>query len=318
MIVSRHSFRPAGIPADGAIALAVGNFDGVHLGHRALLARVLECEGAVPACMTFEPHPRAVLRPEAPNNRLCGPADKLRLLAEVGIAAVFLPRFSAAFAQTSAEGFAEILLDKIGATRIVVGENFRFGKGREGDCETLARAANKRGAELVAVSLAAAADGAAISSGRIRGALAAGDFQTAAALLGREWEMRGKVIRGIGYGRELGFPTANLRLSFSPPARGIFAASAFVAGEEVARPAAVSVGVNPSVSSARVLKAEAHLPNFNGDLYGRVLTLRPFLKLRDEEKFASETALRAAMANDIARTMELWGARKEGGRRGSE
>ena len=316
MIVSRHSFRPAGVSAKGAIALAVGNFDGVHLGHRALLSRVLERPGAVPACMTFEPHPRAVLRPAAPNNRLCGAADKLRLLAEAGIAAVFLPRFNASFAQTSAEEFAKILLDEIGAKRIVVGENFQFGKGREGNCETLAQAASRRGAEFVSVSLAATADGAAISSGRIRGALSAGDFAAAAALLGREWEMRGKVIRGIGYGRELGFPTANIRLSFSPPARGIFAASALASGEEVARPAAVSVGVNPSVSRARVLKVEAHLPNFDGDLYGRVLTLRPFLKLRDEEKYADAKALREAMANDIARTTELWEGR--GGREGWE
>ena len=306
MIVLRHAFCRAEVSSGRGIALAVGNFDGVHLGHRALLARVLECDSLLPACMTFEPHPRAVLRPDAPNSRICGPADKLRILAGLGVAAVFMPRFSAAFAQTSADEFAGILLDKIGAKKIVVGENFKFGKGRRGDCDLLVRAARKRGAECVPVPLAQTPDGAPVSSGRIREVLSVGDFQAAAKLLGGAWTLRGRIIHGMGYGRRLGFPTANLHLRFSPPARGIFAASAMLDGESTPRPAAVSAGVNPSVSDAGALKVEAHLPGFSGDLYGRVLTLRPLAKLRDEKKFPDGESLRAAMAEDVARALEIW------------
>ena len=306
MIVLRRSFRVGDALGGRGIALAVGNFDGAHVGHRALLARIMERESLAPACMTFEPHPRTVLRPEIPNHRVCGPADKLRLLSRLGVAAVFLPRFTRAFARTSAEEFADILLRQIGAKRIVVGENFQFGKERRGNCALLADAAKSFGAEVIAVPLLKTAEGEPISSGRIRDALATGDFAAAEKMLGRAWTLRGRVAHGFGYGRQLGFPTANLHLSFRPPARGIFAAAARVEGENRARPAAVSVGVNPSVSNTKTLKAEAHLPGFDGRLYGRVLTLRPLVKLRDEEKYDSAGELQNAMAGDVSRTMEIW------------
>ena len=290
------------------VALAVGNFDGVHLGHRKLLEQVLNDDSRAPACMTFEPHPRAVLRPDAPSNRICGPADKLRLLAQAGIAAVFLPRFNRAFAQTSADDFADLLFGEIGAKRVVVGENFQFGKGRQGGCELLAEAARACGAEFIPVPLAASADGIPFSSGRVRDALADGDFAQARRLLGREWTMRGRVIRGAGFGRRLGCPTANLRLSFVPPVRGIFAAEAVIAGENRPRPAAVSAGVNPSVSQDNNLKIEAHLPGFSGELYGKILTLRPLAKLRDEAKFGGMAELQKAMADDVARAVGVWKA----------
>ena len=262
--------------------------------------------------MTFEPHPRAFFRPDAPGDRICGAADKLRLLKESGVSSTFVVRFNRSLAGTSAGDFASALLDGLGVRRIAVGENFRFGKNRLGDCDLLRSECDKRGAEFVSLPLAKL-NGVAVSSGRVRDALLRGDFAAAAELLGRAWTMRGRVVRGAGYGRRLGFPTANLFLPFSPPVRGVFAAWACIgdAGGDEAQssgewiPAAVSVGVNPSVAGCGGLKTEAHLPGFAGDLYGRRLTLRPVARLRDEAKYESEAALREAIAGDVSAALGM-------------
>ena len=293
----QRDWRP--LPSTRPWALAVGNFDGVHCGHQALFARLAEGSLA-PACLTFEPHPQAVLAPPA-GSRIGGAADKLRWLREAGLQAVVMLRFTRNLAAMSARDFADGLFTELGAQRVVVGADFRFGKGREGDVMLLRECAARLGGEVEVLELQQAA-GAVISSRRIRALLAESRFEEAEALLGRPWELRGRVVHGQGYGRKLGFPTANLRLRFTPPPRGIFAAMVRREATGEVYPAALSIGTNPSVTEAQELKVEAHLLDFDDDLYGQVLSVRPLIKLHEERRYADEAALRAGIAGDVEET----------------
>lgn len=280
-------------------ALAVGNFDGVHCGHQALFAR-LNVASFSPACLTFEPHPQAVLAPPA-GDRIGGAADKLRRLRGAGLQAVVMLRFTRDLAAMPARDFADRLFTDLGVHRVVVGADFRFGKGREGDVMLLRECAARHGGEVEIFELQQAA-GAAISSRRIRGLLAESRFEEAESLLGRPWELRGRVVHGQGYGRKLGFPTANLRLLFTPPPRGIFAAMVRREATGEVYSAALSIGTNPSVTEAQQLKVEAHLLDFDDDLYGEVLSVRPVLKLHEERRYPDEAALKAGIAADVEET----------------
>ena len=296
-------FRDILCKSESPLSLCIGNFDGVHLGHRLLADKILRRaadDNLQSAALSFEPHPLSVLT-QKPIRRIGGASDKMYDLSDINI--LYLLRFTKAFAAQSAEDFAELVFSRLRARYVVVGENFRFGSGRRGDISLLRRQGAKVGAEVEGAPLLVSGGGA-ISSGRIRECLRRGDFAAAAELLGRPWVLRGRVIRGRGLGRTLGYPTANLNVHFAPVCEGIFIAAAMLDGETL--PAALSIGGNPTVGGGGDLRVEAFLPDFAGDLYGRRLTIRPLHKLRDEEKFADLAALRAAMDSDVARLREWW------------
>ena len=286
------------------MALAAGNFDGCHLGHRALLAQTrklaadnnLRC-----AVLTFEPHPLTVLRPQTEVRRLGGARDKITQLASCGAEVLYLARFTKATASTSARDFATMLFAELNAKQVIVGDNFRFGKGRAGDIKMLRDIASQHNAQTQTATLLQQ-NGEAISSGRIRAAIENGNFNEAEKLLGRRWLLSGRVVRGKGFGAALGFPTANLHLGFTPPCRGIFAAWAEVGGEQ--KMAAVSIGSNPTTRTDGAITTEAHLPGFEGDIYGARLTLSLHRKLREEQNYPDTATLRAAITNDIRKVRE--------------
>ncbi|MGI9306363.1 MAG: riboflavin biosynthesis protein RibF, partial [Gammaproteobacteria bacterium] len=285
------------------LALIIGNFDGMHRGHRALadlICRRAAESGLESGALSFAPHPLAVLR-GLPVRQIGGMREKIQHISIVNI--LFLLRFTKEFSRQSSAEFSAMIFDRLHVRHLAVGENFRFGRGREGDAELLQREGKRRGAAVEAVSLQAD-NGAPISSGRIRESLRRGDFGEAAALLGRPWTLSGRVVRGAGRGREIGFPTANLRLRFMPVCEGIFAAAARVDGAIF--PAAVSIGKNPTIGAPQCLQTEAHIIGFRGDLYGRRLTLRPLRKLREEEKFTGMRELQSAIAADVAQTEKWW------------
>jgi riboflavin kinase/FMN adenylyltransferase len=306
----------------GASAVAIGNFDGVHLGHQALLRRAGELAAAGPvalpgrrgsspspvvtAVVSFEPLPRAFFSPQAAPVRLTGPAEKLRRLREHGVELAWLLRFNAALAGLSAREFVErILVRGLGARAVVIGEDFRFGRGREGDLGTM-RALGEEHGFVVSPVAAVTVEGRRISSTAIREALARGDLERAAALLGRPFSMSGHVVRGRQLGRDLGYPTANLRpFGGAAPVDGIFAVRARVlagadadgAGHGPWRDGVASVGVRPAAGGGEPL-VEVHLFDFDGDLYGRRLEARFLERLRGEADFPDLDALVVQMNND--------------------
>ncbi|MGU9951714.1 MAG: riboflavin biosynthesis protein RibF [Gammaproteobacteria bacterium WSBS_2016_MAG_OTU1] len=283
------------------LALTIGNFDGVHRGHQTLVRMV--CEQARQnqwdsAVMTFEPHPLAVLS-GSPVRRLGGIREKILQLNDINV--LYLLRFSKERAALSGEDFTALLFDDLSVRYLVVGENFRFGRGRQGDINLLRKEGKLRQAEVVGASLQMEA-GEPISSGRIRQCLQNGDFAAAAVLLGRPWQIGGRVVSGRGLGKKLGFATANISLSFNPVCEGIFVAAAAV-GDKT-QLAAVSIGKNPTVSTGQLLQVEAHLIDFEGDLYGQRLSLQLLHKLRDECKYDNLTDLRAAIETDVLQAKE--------------
>ena len=208
-------FCPSSNPTP--LVLALGNFDGGHLGHQALLQRLAIPKDLQRAVMTFEPHPLSVLRPNVNITRLYGVREKFIQLGKYA-EIIYTPRFTAALAATTAEDFAELLFDRLQARHIIIGENFRFGKKRRGDAKMLRQLSKAHNATVEATPLFAVNDEP-VSSGRIRQHLQADDFTAATAMLGRPWTICGKVQKGRGLGRQLGVPTANVRISFTPPCR---------------------------------------------------------------------------------------------------
>jgi riboflavin kinase/FMN adenylyltransferase len=291
----------------GAV-VALGNFDGFHLGHQAVAGRAVQraAHERRPAIVaTFDPHPVRFFRPDAPPFRLTSLDQRAELFAHAGADAMLVFRFDAALAATSAEDFvADILGRRIGATAVVTGEDFTFGKGRAGNAAVLAElgAAHGIAAEAVApVDLG----GLRISSGRIREALEAGDPGTATRLLTRPFAVRGTVIAGDKRGRELGWPTANLALGdYQRPAYGIYAVRVMLEdGSE--HDGVASLGVRPMFEPPREL-LEAHLFGFDGDLYGRTIEVALHHYLRPEARFDSLEALQAQMARDAADARALF------------
>ena len=304
--------------------LAVGALDGLHRGHQALLARVRERAAALslpPLAISFEPLPRAYFS-LTPLPRLGSVRDKIEGLAHAGMQRLLLLRFNAALVALPAEDFVRrVLLARAGAREVWVGEDFRFGHRRGGDLALLQR----MGAELGFAAHALEThlhDGARISSSAIRAALTADDFAAAAVLLGHPFCIGGRVVRGQQLGRSLGYPTANIRLGRRvSPIQGIFAVRVHGAaaslpggrsGTSCARdtgaslPGVASLGLRPTVGGHEPL-LEAHLFDFNGDLYGRHLAVEFVRKLRDEEKFASLDDLTRQMHRDAAAARALLG-----------
>jgi riboflavin kinase/FMN adenylyltransferase len=289
---------------------AIGNFDGVHPGHRAVIeaaAEIAARQGAPLSVVTFEPHPRRFFKPDAPPFRLASLRRKLELLAQCGVAHVFALRFNAALAACDADAFVdEILLAKLDLAAIVSGWDFAFGRGRGGTAATLGARMGQAGRSAHIVAAATADDAAIYSSTAVRAALAAGDPQRAARLLGRPYTIDGHVRGGAQRGRTIGFPTANLGLgAHVPPAFGVYAVriEGAVPGQNLAGVA--NLGVRPTVGGGLAPQLEAHLFDFSGDLYGRRLRVAFEAFLRPERKFADFAALKAQIAIDAAAARQI-------------
>ncbi|HEX8310765.1 MAG TPA: bifunctional riboflavin kinase/FAD synthetase [Chthoniobacteraceae bacterium] len=287
----------------GPVVLAIGVFDGVHLGHRAVIARALRDAKAIngtAVVVTFDPHPIRVLRPESAPRLLTSTQHKLQLIEGLGVEHLLIIQFDHEFAATAPEQF---IRDLAGAARplheICVGHQWSFGKGRAGNLELIDRLGNELGFEEVGVP-AVEIDGEIVSSTLIRRAVEAGDLDHAARLLGREFTILGTVVRGDQLGRTIGFPTANLSAHNEQfPPNGVYAVEVRRAEERLT--GVVNIGVRPTIANAsgeRVL--EVHLFDFNGDLYGQDLELTFRRFLRSEMKFSSLDELRAQIARDVA------------------
>ena len=270
--------------------VAVGTFDGVHLGHREVI------RGA-DTVLTFDPHPTAVIRPGAAPRLLTDAARKAQLVASLGAKELVVIPFDAAFAARSAQEFVdEVLVGTLAATHVSVGENFRFGHKAQGDADLLR--ADERFATRVVQLLEI--DGEVVSSSHIRGLLLGGAIEYAGQLLGDPFTLAGDVVHGDERGRELGYPTANLVPDprFVTPAHGVYAARATTSTGEIL-PAAVSIGVRPTFVTGRGELIEAYLLDFAGDLYDTRLELAFLKRLRGEKRFASVDALIEQMARDV-------------------
>ena len=287
--------------------LALGNFDGFHLGHQAVVSRAVargHHERRPVIVATFDPHPVRHFKPDLPPFRLTSLDQRLSLFAHAGADAMLVFRFDAGLASTTAEDFvAQLLGERIGAAGVVTGDDFTFGKGRGGSVEVLKEVGARVGivAEAVAPVLL---DGERISSGRIREALAAGDPGAATHLLSRPFAVEGVVERGDGRGRDLGYPTANLTLGdYQRPAYGIYAAHVRL-DDEREFPAVASLGIRPTFEPPVEL-LEAHLFDFDEDLYGRTIEVALHSYIRPEVKFEDLAALAARMREDEAEARKL-------------
>jgi riboflavin kinase / FMN adenylyltransferase len=282
-------------------AVAVGNFDGVHLGHAAIVRglRAAAVRHGVPAVvLTFDPHPASILRPEQAPLPLTTPARRAELLLALGVNAVCVQPADAALMALEAEAFyAGVLRGRFAARAVVEGQDFRFGAGRRGDMAMLAALCGRDGVDLDVVP-PVVIDGEAVSSSRIRTLVAAGRVAEAHALLTSPYRLTGEVVVGARRGATIGFPTANLAgIATLLPALGVYAAVAHVDG--VAVPAAVHVGPNVTFGATSV-SVEAHLIGFAGDLYGRSLDVDFLDRVRDTRRFASVEDLKAQLADDVA------------------
>jgi riboflavin kinase/FMN adenylyltransferase len=290
-------------------AVALGTFDGVHVGHRALIAEVVERAHELGLCSsvaTFDPMPLEVLRPGAAPPRLSTLDQRAALIAEQEPDELLVVRFDRALAALEPQQFVDqVLVRSMHAAWVVVGENFRFGHGAVGDAAALVALGERHGFGVSAVPLQRV-DGERVSSSWIRELVSQGEVDHAARLLGRDPWLEGLVERGDARGRELGVPTANLAIDAASvrPARGVYAGFAMLAdGRRV--PAAISVGWNPTFGEGRPITVEAHLLDFTGDLYDQELRLEFRRFLRHELRFDSVDELIAQMQLDIAQTREL-------------
>lgn len=284
-----------------ACVVTIGTYDGLHLGHQALIARVRSHAQrlAQPAVMlTFEPMPREFLSPEDPPARLTTFRERWRILSGAGIEYLWLLRFSEALRNLSAEDFAQLLIRRLRPSVVVVGHDFRFARKGEATAASLAAAGERLGFAVDVVPAVTVA-GERVSSSGVRAALACADFARAGRWLGRPYSMRGRVIGGRRLGRDLGFPTANLALGRRrAPVAGIFAVQ--VRGIAAsALPGVASLGTRPTIGGGEAL-LEAHVFDFSDDLYGREIEVEFAAKLRDEEHFATLEALTAQMHRDAA------------------
>lgn len=293
--------------SDRPSAVTIGNFDGVHRGHQAILARVGEesaARGLVPTVMTFEPHPRAYFarrgqRPELIPTQISSLRDKVWALAQCGIRQIIIVRFNQALADLDAPDFIErFLVRGLNARWLLVGADFRYGHKRSGDVDLLRRAGRAADFEVETIADVADDNGRRISSSEVRTALAVGDLERASHLLGHNYGISGHVVHGMKLGRSLGFPTLNIRVPPQCAARsGVYVVRAHGLGQRPLNGVA-SLGVRPTVSHSGRVLLEVHLLDSALDAYGK-LTRIEFLKyLRDEEKFPDLPTMIAAIGND--------------------
>ncbi len=288
--------------APSATVLTIGNFDGVHLGHRALLARLTAAAakaGLPAAVLTFEPHPREFFAPHSPPSRLSTLREKLELIADDGVDLTYVCRFNARFAAFGPEEFIERVL--VGALRVrhlIVGDDFRFGARRAGNFALLREAGAHLGFQVEAME-SVTLNGERASSSGVRDALQEGRLEHAARLLGRPYSIDGRVVHGDKIGRQLGFATANIRIKHErPPLQGVFAVEVKGLAGGPHRGAA-NLGYRPSANQVVRPLLEVHLFDFSADIYGAHLNVRFLHKLRDEVKFPDFNALKAQIASDV-------------------
>ena len=300
-------------PSPAGAALTIGTFDGVHLGHQALIARTVSearTLGADAVVVTWDRHPLMTLRPDAAPRLLSSPERKLELLEATGVDGVGILPFTEELSHLAPEEFVDqVLVKGLAARAVFVGEGWRFGHQRAGDVDLLVKLGDENGFTAEAIDLAGG-DGDAVSSTRIREAIAAGHLNVARRLLGRPFDIDGIVVGGDKRGAGLGFPTANIDPDphMSYPARGVYAGRARV-GESWFG-AAINVGVNPTFGGdpeVTPVKVEAYLLDFEGDLYGQMLRVEFHQRLRDEMRFSSVDTLIAQMHRDVDETRKLVG-----------
>lgn len=289
-------------PVSAPVVLAIGNFDGVHLGHVALVEQLVAAAVRLqltPTVLTFEPHPREYFSPEYAPARLSTLREKLELLAECGATQAMICPFNASFAALSADDFIEqVLVRALSVRHLIIGDDFRFGRGRTGDFSLLQAAGQHFGFTVEAMQ-SVTVDGERVSSSAVRLALAAGDMARAARLLGRPYIIDGRVSHGDKIGRQLGFATANIRIKHNPlPMAGVFAVEVSGVGEQ-ALPGVANLGVRPTVGGTRPL-LEVHLFDFDRDIYGSHISVRFVHKLRNEQRFPNFDALKAQIATDAS------------------
>ncbi len=281
--------------------IAIGNFDGVHLGHRALLEHAKQLaryEGRLCGVLTFEPHPRKLFRPDEPPFRITPPLLKQRMLEGLGVDFVVTLNFDWDFASQSAENFVQkALIDILSPAHVVIGEDFRFGQLRKGNTKTISDA----GIPVTTFSPVGSHEISKYSSTDIRNYIAAGEIKSANDILGWEWEIGGVIVRGDRRGHDLGYPTANVSMGdVLHPAYGVYATWVQIDGENEWRMAATNIGIRPMFEVAQG-QIEAHILDFaDSDIYSRYLRVRPVKRLRGEAKFASIDDLIAQMAKDCA------------------
>lgn len=292
-----------GIPerSDHGCVLTIGNFDGVHRGHQALLAKLRaksRANGLPSAVLTFEPHPREYFTHENRPIRLTSLREKIQRIADQGVDRLYIGRFNARFAALTAEQFIEeILVRGLGARHLMIGDDFRFGKGRQGDFALLEATGNTAGFTVEAMHTLVH-EGERVSSSAVREALAEGDMPHAARLLGHPYSISGRVMHGDKIGRSIGFPTANIQLKHrSPPLMGIYTVS--VEGlVDTPWPGVASVGVRPTINDAGRPTLEVHLFDWKAECYGAHLKVNFLAKQRDEERYDTLEALTAQIARD--------------------
>jgi riboflavin kinase/FMN adenylyltransferase len=298
-----HDYRTARCAR--ATAVAIGNFDGVHRGHRALIERALEesaAFGGDAVVLTFEPHPMRVLAPDRSPPRITGADRRLELFASLAVNGVIVQGFDRGFAAMSPELFAREVLLGLRAKVVIVGENFHFGKDRAGDGYALRALGDKLGFRTEVLRPVLDEGDAMISSSKIRAALADGQLDRVHAMLGRTFDFDGRVVLGDQRGRTIGFPTANLRTDVEAlPRDGVYAVRAALVDQDdrpgEAMDGVMNIGVRPTFSAGRSI--EVHLFDRSLDLYGRLLRVTCVARLRDERKFDGIEALRAQIAQDV-------------------
>jgi len=305
MLVRRDfSRQPPDFAGSTAHAVTIGNFDGVHLGHQAILAQVNAAArrlGIASCAVTFEPHPRELFSPLSAPTRLSSLREKCELLFEQGIDRVQVLRFNRAFAALSADEFIDrVLVKGLNAKWVMIGDDFCFGAKRSGDFDHLKQAGERLGFEVHAMPTVKAGEGEKamrVSSSAVRELLSAGDVGRAARLLGRPYSISGRVVHGDKLGRKLGWPTANVELRHNrPPLTGIYA----VRVEGLGRPlnGVASLGIRPTVTNSGQIKLEVFIFDFDQDIYGRHIRIDFLKKIRDEEKFADLESLKKQIAQD--------------------
>jgi riboflavin kinase/FMN adenylyltransferase len=289
-------------PERGCVA-TIGNFDGVHIGHRAVIEKLAEAGRRLdlPICVVlFEPQPREYFAPDSAPPRLMRLREKLDRLADLPVDQVLLLRFNRKLAELPAETFIQdILIDGLGVRYLVVGDDFRFGKNRRGNFALLQDFGRRYGFE-VADTPSVLLEGERASSTLVREALGQGELDWAARLLGRPYSVCGRIVHGDKRGRAMGFPTANVLMRRkNVPVQGVFAVT--MAGiSESPKPGVANVGIRPTVTGGRTVLLETHLLDFSEDLYGRMVEIEFHRKLRDERRFAGLPELCAQIGNDVA------------------
>jgi riboflavin kinase / FMN adenylyltransferase len=287
-----HSLEDA--RALAGVALALGNFDGVHLGHRALFKEA--SERGRPGALTFEPHPGKVLQPELAPRLITPLPRKLQLMEAAGLEVVVVLPFTVAFARTPARDFEALLFDRAGVRAVVVGRDYTYGAQRAGTVVTLGEAALRRGA-VVALVEPVTVGGVVASSSRIREYILEGRVSAARALLGRPFDLDGVVVKGDGRGRSIGWPTANVDTHGELlPGSGVYAVRVRIA--EGWRGGAANIGTKPTFGGSAVT-VEVHLLDWSGDLYGQEVRVEFLERLRPERRFASVSELTAQIQRDV-------------------